>query len=335
MTLSRARTRAGAGVALVALLAGACSTGSTDGDVDTAATSPSASSPESPRVAGLPVWQRRSTLHVPRDDFVTAVVGRDIWVLGGMSGDRGIRLDSIEVYDTRKDRWRMSETTMPEGLASFEGVAIGHDIYVFGGLDEKSKASDFSAVLDTRTGTWRDLPALPQARYAHTVTLHDGRIYLIGGEGRRGSVATVDIFDPRTETWSTGAPMPKARGSHDSVSAGSLIYVLGGWWDGGPSDLVQTYDPATDRWGSADPLPEPMSRGGAAVLDGRLWVSLHQFSYVLDLDGGTWTSANPLTVSRHGLGYVPVGTSIYGIGGCLESPLRDVRSVDVLRVGDS
>ena len=140
----------------------------------------------------------------------------------------------------------------------------------------------------------------------------------------------MDIFDPDTETWSTGADLPRPRGGHRTVSGGDLIYVLGGFLDGAPSDLTQSYDPATDSWQELAPVPEPINRAGAAVLDGKLWVSLHEFSAVLDLESGTWSPANPLTVPRHGLGYIVVGSSIYGIGGCTESPLRDVRTVDVL-----
>ena len=302
----------------------ACSTGTPGPDV--AGSSPAVS-------ADLPRWEPVAGLQVPRDDFVSAVVGEEIWVLGGMTGDRGNRLDSIEVLDTRTGTWRTSPVTMPEGLASMEGAAIGRRIYVFGGLDADSRASDFAGVLDTATGRWRLLPPLPAPRYAHTVTLHDGRIYVIGGESVDGPTAQVDVFDPATTTWSTGTPMPQARGSHDTVSADGLLYVLGGWLDGGPTDLVQTYDPATGRWGGAAPLPEPMSRGGAAVLDGRLWVSFHRFSAVLDLDTGSWSAAHPLTISRHGMGYLPAGGRLYGIGGCTETPLRDVRTVDVLDVG--
>lgn len=283
-------------------------------------------------MAGLPDWQERAGLHVPRDDFASAAVGSKIWVLGGMTGDRGTRLRSIEVYDTAADRWHVSRLTMPVGVASFEGTSIGDRIYVFGGLDHNSRPTRFSAVLDTSTGKWRRLPPLPAARYAHTVTLHDGRIYVIGGESSAGPVMEVDVFDPRTERWSTGTPMPRARGSHDAVSVGDLIYVLGGWLDGGPSKLVQTYDPATGRWGTAAPLPEPVSRAGVAALDGRIWVSFHQFSAVMDVAKGTWSPANPMPKSRHGLGYLPVGGSIYAVGGCAEYPLRDLRNVDELVV---
>lgn len=327
----RLRTGTVAVAILVALGAGGCTQDQTSAD-DPAAGSPAPSSePPAPPAPGLPQWQGGVPgINVPRDDFATVAVGQDIWAFGGMSGGRGTRLDSMEIFDTRTRTWRTSDIVMPEGLASFEAAAIGEKIYVFGGLDKDSQPSDFSGVLDTSTGKWRDLPPLPAARYTHSVTLHDGLIYVIGGEDNKGFVEEVDIFDPRSETWSKGAPMPKPRGSHDAVSAGDVLYVLGGWRGGAPTDLVQTYDPAADRWASAAPLPEPVMRAGAAVLDGRLWVSRNDWSGVLDIASGTWSVANPLTVPREGLGLIAVGSAIYAIAGCTPSPLRDVRTVDVL-----
>ena len=314
------------------ICAGGCSADETTGFNGHLASPPASFLDESTISTGLGEWQPRTGLQIPRDDFGTAVVDGEIWVFGGMTGDRGTRLDTIEIYDPRDEDWRFFDQTMPEGLASFETAAIGDKVYVFGGLDSDSRASDFSAVLDTSSGKWRDLPPLPVPRYSHTVTVHERLIYVIGGEGDNTPVETVDIFHPDTGAWSTGAPMPEARGSHDAVSAGEVIYVLGGWLGAGPTDLVQTYSPASDRWATSRPLPEPVSRAGAAVLDGRLWVSLHEFSSVLDLEAGTWSRANSLTVSRHGLGYVALGGRIYGIGGCTESPLRDVKTVDVVQL---
>lgn len=330
MTRPGPRTALGAALVAVTLLAAGCSPDrSSSQDPGTSRSgSPVAARP----VESRPAWQPRNTLHVARDDFATAVVDDRIWVLGGMTGDRGNRLDSIEVYDPRSDRWQQRDETLPESLASFEATAVGDRIFVFGGLDSDSRPSGAAAVLDTSSGSWRRLPALPHPRYAHTVTLHDGLVHVIGGEGVDGPEDAVDVFDPASGTWSAGTPMPRARGSHDTVSVGEQLFVLGGWLGSAPTDLVQTYDPATGRWGIGPPLPEPVSRGGAAMLDGRLWVSFHRFSSVLDVEQGVWSPANPLTVSRHGLGYVAVGGSIYGIGGCTETPLRDVRTVDVLRV---
>ncbi|HYH34582.1 MAG TPA: kelch repeat-containing protein, partial [Nocardioides sp.] len=104
-----------------------------------------------------PRWQPIHGLHVPRDDFGTAVIGPEVWAMGGMTGDRGNRLVSIEVLDTRSGRWRTSRLEMPVGLASFETVALGRHIYGFGGFDKESRPTAFAAVLDTATGRWRDL----------------------------------------------------------------------------------------------------------------------------------------------------------------------------------
>ncbi|MCP3423172.1 Kelch repeat-containing protein [Nocardioides pinisoli] len=278
----------------------------------------------------MPTWELAGTLQTPRDDFATAVVDGEIWVLGGMTGDRGNRLTSIEVYDPHTRAWKTSKVEMPVGLASFEGVAIDGRIFVFGGLDAASQPTDFSAVLDTSSGRWTALPPIPHARYAHTVTLHEGRIYVVGGESVAGAVREVDVFDVQSGRWSPGAPLPHARGSHDTVSTSDGLYVLGGWLDGAPSRLVQRYVPKTGTWTAGPALPEPVSRAGAAVLDGRLWVSFHEFAAALDLRTGEWAPANHPPLSRHGHGLVALDGALYAIGGCQESPLRDVRTVDVM-----
>jgi N-acetylneuraminic acid mutarotase len=290
----------------------------------------STSAARGPESTDMPTWEPVGGLRTPRDDFVSVVVDGEIWVLGGMTGDRGNRLTSIEVFDPDTRSWTTSDIELPVGLASLEGVAVGDRIFVFGGLDATSRPTGFAAVLDTSTGTWVRLPALPHARYAHTVTLHDGRIYVIGGESVAGSVSEVDVFDVGSTSWSPGVPMPRARGSHDTVSTENGLYVLGGWWQGAPSPWVQLYDPAAGTWREAPALPEPMSRGGAAVLDGRLWVSFHEFAAAFDLTTAQWTPANHPPLSRHGHGAVALDGAVYAIGGCQESPLRDVRTVDAM-----
>ena len=166
---------------------------------------------------------------------------------------------------------------------------------------------DFAAVLDTRTGRWRDLPPLPHARYAHTVTAFDGSFYVIGGRDVDGEIAAVDVFDPRTETWTTlDRPMPRARvrDSHKTVAAPEGLVVAGGQRDFQDSDLVDLFDPRTGRWTTLPDLPEPMSRAGLAYADGKLWISLHESAYVMDAtkleDLGARQRADALA-ARHGV----------------------------------
>jgi hypothetical protein len=283
-----------------------------------------------------PTWSAIDGLETPRDDFGSAVIGSDIWVLGGMTGERGNRLFSIEVLDTTTSTWTTSDIEMPVGVASFEVVAAGPRIYAFGGFDADSQAMDFSAVLDTRTGEWRDLPPLPHARYAHTVTAFGGRFYVIGGRDVDGEVSAVDVFDPSTGTWTTlDQPMPKARvrDSHKTTAVPGGLVVAGGQRDFQDSDLVDLFDPRTGRWRTLPDLPEPMSRAGLAYADGMLWISLHESAYVMDATKlETWEPGNALTLSRHGMGYVVHGGYLYSIAGCALNPLRDVRTVDRMKL---
>lgn len=280
-----------------------------------------------------PEWEALEGLYVPRDDFGTAVIGQDVWALGGMTGERGNRLTSIEVLDTRTGSWETSDIEMPVGVASFESVAVGPRIYAFGGFDADSRSTAFSAVLDTRTGKWRTLPDLPHPRYAHTVTAYDGKFYVIGGRDDDGKVAAVDVFDPRNDSWTTAkTPMAHVRDSHDTVATPDGLMVIGGWRGYEPTDLVDLYDPETDTWTRGPRVPEPVSRAGVVVAEGKAWVSYHELSFVLDLATGTWEEANALPLARHGLGYVHVDDAIYAIGGCALNPLRDVRDVDRLEL---
>ncbi|MGZ5400395.1 MAG: Kelch repeat-containing protein [Nocardioides sp.] len=300
----------------------------------TSTTAPTDSDGITTRSDDYPTWSAIDGLEIPRDDFGTAVIGSDIWVLGGMTGERGNRLLSIEILDTATSTWTTSDLEMPVGVASFEVVTDGPLIYAFGGFDAESQATDFSAVLDTRIGTWRELPPLPHPRYAHTVTSFDGLVYVIGGRDLDGEVAEVDVFDPETERWSTlDRPMSRARDSHKTVATPDGLYVAGGQKDFVDSSLVDFFDPRTGRWTKLPDLPEPMSRAGLAYARGKLWISLHESAYVADAsDPTTWEEANALTLSRHGMGFVVLDGFIYSIGGCALNPLRDVRTVDRLEL---
>lgn len=335
----RRRWRCAVVVALFCSVLAGCASGEDPETRPAPAPAPSSTAPG--EVVGPPTtsdaypeWEAIDTLEVPRDDFGTAVIGQQVWALGGMFGERGNRLVSIEVLDTRTGQWRTSEIEMPLGLASFETVAIGPRIYAFGGFDKDSNPTAFSAVLDTRTGTWRDLPELPHPRYAHTVTRFEGDLYVVGGRDRDGVVGEVDVFDPRAEAWTTAAtPMANARDSHDTVATRDGLMVVGGWLDYEPTDRVDLYDPETDSWTRGPRVPEPVSRAGVVAAEGKVWVSYHELSFVLDLRAGAWEEANALPLSRHGLGYVHVDDAIYAIGGCALNPLRDVRTVDRLELG--
>lgn len=280
---------------------------------------------------GLPrmQWTRGAYLSTPRDDFGMAIVRDQLYVLGGMTGARGNKLDTVEIYDPTTDRWSPGPT-MTLGRSSFRAVSINELIYVVGGQTEEEPTTDLVESLDTRAGEWKRLAPLPTPRFGHGLVELRGRIWAIGGYHAGKGVATVDIYDPATDRWTAGAPLPTPRYNLSAVVLDGKIYALGGWLDDKPSTVVEVYDPSTNRWTTDSSLGAAMSNFGATVLDGRIHALHHRDHQVFDPAAKRWRSASPMPTTRHGQGVIAMKGKLYAIGGCYEDPQYDLNVTEVL-----
>ncbi len=149
---------------------------------------------------------------------------------------------------------------------------------VFDGKTNAGVVLDTLEVYDPAAGSWTNAVAqMPRPRTAFAAVVHQGLIYLVGGEDEQGApIAAVDVYDPQADSWSEAAPMPTPR---SFVSAGVSRNV--GRVTGGPEGIVvaggrkATGEPTTtveelviDRgvWRSRAPLPEPRHAAASASL---------------------------------------------------------------------
>lgn len=96
-----------------------------------------------PVVASGDAWATKAPLSVARNDHSSAVVGGQIYALGGNPGTaRG----SIEQYDPVADTWT-NRSSVPTPRASLAAAVIDGKIYAIGG--------DNGAVLGTVSSTIR------------------------------------------------------------------------------------------------------------------------------------------------------------------------------------
>lgn len=277
-------------------------------------------------------WVKVAGMDMPRDDFGMAIVDGKLWVLGGMTGERGNKLDSIEIYDPATDTWTYGPR-MPVGRSSHRSVAIGRTIYSFGGSSSERSYISLADALETTTGQWRDLAPMPTARFGHAVVEVGGRIYTIGGHNGSKGVAVVEVYDPATNSWSNAAPLPTARYNLQAVVFQGKIYTLGGWFNDAPSQIVEIYDPATDSWATGPAMNAAMSNFGATVSDGRIHAMHHTDHQVFDPAANRWIAGEPMPTTRHGQGVIALGEAVYAIGGCYEDPQYDLTTNEVLRPG--
>lgn len=277
-------------------------------------------------------WVTKMGIGMPRDDFGIVTIDGRIWVLGGMTGERGNRLDSIEIYDPATDSWSAGPN-MTSGRSSFRAVAIDKTIYVFGGASTETFGIDTAEALDTTTGQWRTLPPVPTPRFGHAVVELNGLIYVIGGYSGGVGIGSVNTFDPATNAWRTVDPLPNPRYNLSAVVLDGKIYALGGWKDDAPSTIMEIYDPAKNEWSIGPAMPKAMSNFAATVFEGRLYAMHHQDHEAFYPRTGRWLSATAMPTTRHGQGVATVGEAFYVIGGCYEDPQYDLNTVEAYVLG--
>lgn len=285
---------------------------------------PSAS--HSPPPAGP--WQRRASVRSPRDSFGTVVLDDRIWVTGGMTGDRGNKLATTEIYDPSTDSWEMG-VPMSTARSSLSAVVVDGTIYAIGGSTLENAYLDIVEAYDPDAGAWTRLPPMTTPRYDHAAAAVDGLIYVIGGQTASGTTAEVEIFDPATGTWTDGPPMTTARTSTRAVVWEGKIWVGGGNTSDGPSDTWEVLDPATGAWTAGPPMPAPLYNFGLAVYDNELHAVYHEYHFVLGAGEDTWRVEDPPPIVRHGFGMIQLGDLMYAIAGCTAEPLANVNTVQV------
>jgi N-acetylneuraminic acid mutarotase len=138
-------------------------------------------------------------------------------------------------------------------------------IYIVGGQhkhDGQLTTQDDMHCYNPATNTWTQLADLPEARghIASATFVHDGRIFVIGGEldhGMQHHVADVLAYKPASNQWSALTPLPTPRASGVARSVGGKLYYATGSWstknfkgtpisDGGNLDPIVRYEAETN-----------------------------------------------------------------------------------------
>ena len=89
------------------------------------------------------------------------------------------------------------------------------------------------------------------ARFGHTASLHNGKIYIWGGRVSQGwSYNTMDIYDIESSSWSSGANGGTPRSDHSAVIFEDKIFYYGGSVNTGAQklDTIDVYDITENEW---------------------------------------------------------------------------------------
>ncbi|XP_070205613.1 kelch domain-containing protein 1-like [Littorina saxatilis] len=217
-------------------------------------------------------WQKvkgSGTLPPPRAAASLVAVGTKLYLFGGLSHMTGW-FDDLFVFDTETVSWSVMETqgNKPRARDKLQGVAIGTNIYYFGGFGPKSdgfedmeegdedeeeeeeetipeaqeqQGAEFGwfndlYILDTVNKVWKQPIQMnlgvPTPRAAHGMCAIGNNLYIFGGRDIRDRQNDLHCFDTVTRKWDTElkpkGAPPGPRSFHTAVAAGSRVVIMGG-----------------------------------------------------------------------------------------------------------
>ena len=279
-------------------------------------------------------WRTDAPASMKRTEVAAATVGGKIYVVGGFEEPSlGNVLHfaitpALEEYDPATNRWT-TKASMPVGLHHVGIGVVGGRLYIIGGY-KQSGLSVWGPVAtvyayDPTTDAWSERAPMPTARGALSVTVHEGRLYAIGGYEGRANSAAVEVYDPVRNSWSARALLPTPRDHLATATAAGKIYAMGGRVKGDYHrnlSVTEVYDPNADKWSKGPDLPTARSGITAAEVGGRLYVfggegvdgTFHE-NEAFDPVKNTWHAMAPMPTARHGLGSAVVDGRIHVISG--------------------
>ena len=294
-------------------------------------------------------------MHEARSHFAMAGYKGKVYVFGG--GEKDFKsLNSTGIYAPEKDTWHKG-SDMPTTRSGAVAAVLNNRIYVMGGgLRHEDGQFEFFRrveIYDPETDAWSQGPDMLMPHDYPVSVVMGNSIYVFGGhhpDAAKGGPMTdpgfsfCEVFDSPAETWREIAPMPTPRFASAAVLLGDRILVLGGAGlreDGFNNfDIVELYDPRTNQWGMAGfKLPWPAAGAGACVHNQRLYLAggnsggrIENRITCYDPDLTQWTELPPLERGRIVMGMIPVGDTLYLIGGRGADGKTPLDSVDALRI---
>ena len=199
---------------------------------------------------------------MPTKRWLTAVVcsGRSLVVAGGIGG-RYKNLSTVEVMDTETLQWSTA-SSLPHPLFETSATLCGDQVYMLGGLDQRSKQSksvftcslavllqscqpqSLGAQLKTlslasRSKVWYQLADTP-VTLSTCVSLH-GRLLAVGGCDSDDKYTTaIHMYDTTTNSWEVISHMavPQYQCSVVVLPHNELM-VVGSWTPDGETNSVE------------------------------------------------------------------------------------------------
>ena len=129
-------------------------------------------------------------------------------ICGGYTSSGG-ETDSCHIFEKNSNSWKL-HSRMRYRRESHASTVVNNALFITGGHDGSSRLATTEYIY--ANGTFQSGPNLPGARWGHcSVTLHDGKVMILGADSSSSLHRNVIIMDPADNSFSTGPSMSYER----------------------------------------------------------------------------------------------------------------------------
>ncbi|MDB5181501.1 MAG: hypothetical protein JWP13_264, partial [Candidatus Saccharibacteria bacterium] len=260
----------------------------------------------------LGTWQTTASFTTARQDAPAMAHNGYMYILGGkVSGGMSNAVQYAPINaDGTLGTWQAT-TSFTTARQDFPAVTYNGYLYVIGGdantATLKADVQYAKINADGTVGTWAVTTSMIVGRQEFAATVHNGYLYVMGGE-IDGNVVTSDVqFVPIHANgtlgwWDTAAPIAGARQDHTAIAYNGFIYSAGGKTSAGPLTAAVEYAPLKSiariaRYSKVIDLGSPMSVSGVAY-NGSVPGGAAAITYrAAGINGVFGTQDNPLNIS--------------------------------------
>ncbi|XP_050335645.1 kelch-like protein 17 [Bactrocera neohumeralis] len=233
-------------------------------------------------------------------------------------------------YNKAEDKWQ-EYTSIKCDHICYRAILKDDNLLFIGGIKSGARP-DIVRSWNIRKKTWKNLPAMKQARESHCVVELNGKIYAIGGREGKKVLSSVERYTT-SDGWEPVKRLIVERYSGSAVTLNGKIYIMGGSSDDSDLKSVECYNPDSNTWTSCANMTECHISPGAAAHNGHIYVLGHYYaegSSIVeryDPQRNTWSKICSLEVCGGFIACISLDNKLWAIGG--KSTSADTSCVSV------
>ncbi|KAK2197435.1 bifunctional Kelch-type beta propeller/Kelch repeat type 1/SKP1-BTB-POZ domain superfamily/Potassium channel tetramerization-type BTB domain/BTB-POZ domain [Babesia duncani] len=155
-------------------------------------------------------WSLVAPLTSPRSSCMLAQQNGYIYAMGGTCGER---LNTIERYNVRADRWETTPTSLPQVTSAGAACTFQNEVYLCGGMDNAHCIHSSMLHLDSETQAISSCTGLANG-IADAALVSNGKVmYLTGGQSDHVSNECY-LYKPQVDQWQDAPPLITSRCGH-------------------------------------------------------------------------------------------------------------------------